>query len=103
MGISNALDHQSEMDVKQVFAYLAEEGKFPVEFELAGHVLPMLSVGVDPWVDRLTSRYLRNLSRTMAHSKLVIAPYGGGKTHFLLAVATRALEENFAVAFVQCG
>lgn len=29
-------------------------------------------------------------------------PYGGGKTHFLMAMAIRARDEGFAVSFVQC-
>ena len=75
----------------------------PPELAYASHVLPSYSVAIQPWLDRLASRFLRQLCRKNAHFKLVLAPYGGGKTHFLLALGARALEENFAVAYVPCG
>lgn len=62
----------------------------------------MFSVGVEDWIERLAVAYFQELSRSDAHFKLVLAPYGGGKTHFLMALAVRALRENFAVSFVQC-
>ena len=79
------------------------EGKAPTELTRASHVLPSYSVAIGPWMDRLAERYLQTLCREAAHFKLVMAPYGGGKTHFLLALGARALEENFAVAYVPCG
>jgi hypothetical protein len=86
----------------EIWARLAEEGKAPSELTFAGQVLPTYSVGIDPWVGRLTSTYMKILSRTDAHFKLVIAPYGGGKTHFLMAVGSKALIEDFAVAYIGC-
>ena len=56
----------------------------------------------NPWIDRLAERYLRGLCREDAHFKLVLAPYGGGKTHFLCSFGARALAENFAVSYVPC-
>ena len=87
----------------ELWARLCEEGKAPPELVQASHVLPSYSVAIQPWLDRLTARFLRRLCRTNAHFKLVMAPYGGGKTHFLLALGARALQENFAVAYVPCG
>lgn len=90
-------------EAAQLWATLGEEGKAPTELTRALHVLPSYSVAIGPWLDRLAGRYLQSLCREAAHFKLVIAPYGGGKTHFLLALGARALEENFAVAYVPCG
>lgn len=90
-------------DAAQLWATLGAEGKAPTELLRASHVLPSYSVAIDPWLDRLARRYLQGLCREATHFKLVMAPYGGGKTHFLLALGARALKENFAVAYVPCG
>lgn len=92
----------SSQDAKQLWASLAEEGKAPTELKFAGQVIPAYSVAIGPWIDRLTRTYLRGLSRAHAHFKLVIAPYGGGKTHFLISLGSRGLEEGFAVAYIAC-
>lgn len=89
-------------DAWQLWALLAEEGKAPTELGFAGAVLPSYSVGIDPWVDRIAQTYLCDLCRSYAHFKLVIAPYGGGKTHFLMSLGARALSEDFGVAYVAC-
>ena len=87
----------------QLWATLAAEGKAPTELTRAAHLLPAYSVGIEPWIDRLASRYLAGLCRQHAHFKLVLGPYGGGKTHFLVALGSRALAEGFAAAYVPCG
>lgn len=88
----------------ELWAMLGAEGKAPTELTQASQVLPSYSVGIDPWIDRLAWQYFENLSRKAAHFKLVLAPYGGGKTHFLLTLGSRAYDkENFAVAYVPCG
>ncbi len=87
---------------RQLWATLAANGKPPGGIADASNTLPRYSVGIDGWLDRLTERYLRDLCRSAAHFKLVLAPYGGGKTHFLLALGARALRENFAVSYVAC-
>ena len=88
----------------QLWAMLGAEGKAPTELTHASHVLPSYSVGIEPWIDRLARRYLQGVCRAAAHFKLVLAPYGGGKTHFLLTLGIRARDhENFAVAYVPCG
>lgn len=89
-------------DARQVWAILAEEGKAPTELYFAGQVLPAYSVGIETWIDRLSSTYLRGLCRTYAHFKMVIAPYGGGKTHFLMSLGNKSLEEGFAVSYIPC-
>ena len=91
-------------EAHQLWAMLGAEGKAPTELTQASHVLPSYSVGIDPWVDRLARLYFRDLCRNAAHFKLVLAPYGGGKTHFLLTLGIRGRDqENFAVAYVPCG
>ena len=91
-------------EAHQLWAMLGAEGKAPTELTQASHVLPSYSVGIEPWIDRLARLYLRNLCHNAAHFKLVLAPYGGGKTHFLLTLGIRARDqENFAVAYVPCG
>ena len=94
----------NQREAIQLWAMLGAEGKAPTELTRASHVLPSYSVGVEPWIDRLARRYLQSLCRDTAHFKLVLAPYGGGKTHFLLTLGIRARDrENFAVAYVPCG
>ena len=66
----------------------------PTELTQASHVLPSYSVGIEPWIDRLARRYLQGLCRAAAHFKLVLAPYGGGKTHFLLTLGIRARDHE---------
>ena len=89
-------------DAVQLWASLAAEGKAPTELTFASQVLPLYSVAIGPWIDRIAKTYLLELSRRHAHFKLVIAPYGGGKTHFLMALGSRALAEGYAVAYVAC-
>lgn len=84
---------------RDLWASLAEHGRPEVQ---AAEAIPIYTVGIDPWIERLTKTYLQDLSRRHAHFKLVLAPYGGGKTHFLLSLRNRARIENFAVAYVQC-
>ena len=36
-----------------------------------------------------------------AKSRLIVAPYGGGKTHFLSLVSDVALKQRFAVSYVE--
>ena len=94
----------NQSEAHQLWAMLGAEGKAPTELTHASHVLPSYSVGIEPWIDRLALLYLQNLCRNAAHYKLVLAPYGGGKTHFLLNLGIRARDrENFAVAYVPCG
>ncbi len=90
-------------EARQLWATLGAEGKAPTELTRAAHLLPSYSVGVEQWVDRLSAEYLQDLCRQYAHFKVVLAPYGGGKTHFLMVLGSKALAENYAVAYVPCG
>lgn len=92
----------NENEAIQLWATLGAEGKSPTELTHASQVLPSYTVGIDPWIDRVAKRYLKSLCREAAHFKLILAPYGGGKTHFLLSLGGRGLAENFAVAYVPC-
>lgn len=89
-------------DAKELWAVLSAEGKAPTELGIARQFLPAYSVGVDAWIDRLAALYLKDLCQKHAHFKVILAPYGGGKTHFLMALGTRALEEGFAVSYIPC-
>lgn len=89
----------------QLWAHLASGGKAPTELHNASLVLPSYTAGIKPWIDRLSARYLQGdgaLCKNGAHFKLVLAPYGGGKTHFLLTLGARAQEEGYAVSYVSC-
>lgn len=90
-------------DAYQLWAVLGAEGKATTDLNSARSVIPAYSVGIQAWLDRLTQTYLRGLCRKNAHFKIVLAPYGGGKTHFLMSLGTRALDEGFAVAYIACG
>jgi hypothetical protein len=81
----------------------------PPSPEVSAAVLPEWSVGIDDWLDRLVNTYLRDYciggpdgGRGNSHFKLVVAEYGGGKTHFLHSFRRRALNEGFAVCYLQC-
>lgn len=100
--MSSVMLNIEQGDARQLWALLAEEGKAPTELGFAGQVLPTYSVGIEPWLDRIAKTYLQVLSRRDAHFKLVIAPYGGGKTHFLMSLGSRALREGFGVAYIAC-
>lgn len=98
-----------ENQAYRLWAKLGSEGKAPTELMDASRVLSSYTAGINPWIDRLANRYLRGeetregLCRKAAHFKLVLAPYGGGKTHFLLTLGIRACDEGFAVSYVPCG
>lgn len=81
----------------------------PPSPDISAKVLPEWSVGIDEWQDRLVNVYLKDHcvasedgSRGHSHFKLVVADYGGGKTHFLHAFRRRALDEGFSVCYLQC-
>lgn len=60
------------------------------------------SVGFEPLLEALRERYLGRLLRDgKSGFKVVEARYGGGKTHFLYAFRTMALEADFAVSLVE--
>lgn len=88
-------------DLRDAWVNLAAHGTPPAA-EIAGRVLPAWSVGLDAWLDRLANVYLGDYCRRNSHFKLAIAPYGGGKTHFLLSLGARAAAENWAVSYLQC-
>ena len=93
---------ENNPDIFEIWAKLASEGKAPSELNFASQVLPVYTVGIEPWVERLSKTYLQRLCRRHAHFKMVIAPYGGGKTHFLMSVGTRALKDGYAVSYIPC-
>jgi hypothetical protein len=88
-------------ELRSAWRTLATFGTPPAS-EIAARVLPAWSVGLDGWLDRLVNSQLRDYARENTHFKLVVAPYGGGKTHFLLALGARAVTENWAVCYLQC-
>lgn len=93
----------------QLWSRLGATGTAPTEVTSAARVLPSYTAGIGPWINRLSNLYLRGsegqpgLCQNTAHFKLVLAPYGGGKTHFLITLSARALEDGFAVSYVPCG
>jgi hypothetical protein len=87
---------------RDLWARLGEEGKPPADPQLACEALPEYTVSLRPWIERIGRSYLQDLSRRQAHFKLVLAPYGGGKTHFLLTLAQAAAQENYASSYVPC-
>ncbi len=88
-------------DLRDAWRTLAAHGTPPAS-AIAARVLPAWSVGLDGWLDRIANAQLRDFCRRNSHFKLAVAPYGGGKTHFLLALGARAAAENWAVCYLQC-
>ena len=89
-------------DAMQLWASLGADGKAPTDLTNSSRVLASYTAGIDPWIARLAELYLRRLCRNGAHFKLVLAHYGGGKTHFLQSLGVRGLEEGFGVSYVAC-
>ena len=89
-------------DAMQLWAGLGSDGKAPTDLTSSSRVLASYTAGIDPWISRLASVYLKRLCRNSPHFKLVLAPYGGGKTHFLQSLGVRGLQEGFAVSYVAC-
>jgi hypothetical protein len=59
------------------------------------------TVGLDPYLDAIRDEYLRTFVRQGGSAfKLVVGPFGGGKTHFLYCVRDLAWDEGFAVSYV---
>jgi hypothetical protein len=59
------------------------------------------SVGLDPYLNAIRDEYLKTFIKGGGSAfKLVVGPFGGGKTHFLYSVRDMAWSENFAVAYV---
>jgi len=88
-------------DLRDSWRTLAAHGTPPAS-AIAGRVLPAWSVGLEGWLDRIAKAQLRDFCRRNSHFKLAVAPYGGGKTHFLLALGAKAASENWAVCYLQC-
>jgi len=86
----------------ELWARLGSEGKAPTDISKADDAVNLYSVGIEPWIDRLSRTYLEKLCKNNAHFKLVIAPYGGGKTHFLVSLGARGLREHYAVSYIGC-
>ena len=81
----------------------------PPSPEISAKVMPEWSCGIDTWLDRLVNTYLRDYCMAdkdgtggNSHFKLLLAEYGGGKTHFLHAFRGRSLAEGYAVCYLQC-
>jgi len=59
------------------------------------------TAGLDPYLAVIDEEYLSTFIKDGgAVFKLVIGPYGGGKTHFLYSVRGLAWKHDFAVAYV---
>lgn len=86
----------------ELWARLGSEGKAPTDLSRGQRTVSTYSVGIDPWIHRLSKIFLHNLCKKNAHFKLVIAPYGGGKTHFLVSLGGQALNDNYAVSYIAC-
>lgn len=98
----------THQDTRTAWKSLSSTGT-PPSPDISARVLPEWSVGIDEWQDRLVSSYLRDYCSASedqesgnSEFKLVIAEYGGGKTHFLHAFRRRALDEGFAACYIQC-
>ena len=90
--------------LEQLWAALLANGRPPTNVKTAAGVLHSYTSCIGQWLDRLSTRYLgsRGLCRSGSHCKVVLAPNGGGKTHFLQALGARALKDGFAVSYVSC-
>ena len=60
----------------------------------------VLAVGREKWLKSVDDDLLF-ISEGGAKTRFVVAPYGGGKTHFLTLVNDKALSEKFVVSFVE--
>lgn len=60
----------------------------------------ILAVGRESWLASVQED-LQFVASGGSKSRLVVAPYGGGKSHFLFLVRDSALVHNFAVSYVE--
>ncbi len=60
------------------------------------------TVGIEDYLQVLHEEYLKTYIKEDggAAVKIVLGPYGGGKTHFLYSLREIAWQENFAVSYV---
>lgn len=59
------------------------------------------TAGIDKELDVLDKEYLTDFIQDGGSSfKLVVGPYGGGKTHFLFSVQGKAWEENYISSYI---
>lgn len=104
-GDTPGMDQQQAIELQ---ARLAANGTANTDVANASRVLTSYTAGIGQWIDRLSRWYLRGTTARMglcqsdAHCKLVLAPNGGGKTHFLQSLGARALHDGFAVSYVSC-
>jgi hypothetical protein len=89
----NARPELSQVEARTILEAL-KRGGVPI-----GHA-ELLAVGRGHWLSSVLED-LEFIAAGGAKSRLIVAPYGGGKTHFLSLISSLALEQNFAVSYVE--
>ena len=89
----NAWAELSQIEARGILEAL-KSGAVPTEHA------ELMAVGRDSWLSSVRED-LEFIAAGGSKSRLIVAPYGGGKTHFLSLVRALALEQKFAVSFVE--
>src|SRR5262249_52208694 len=60
------------------------------------------SAGLDPYLSVIENEYLRDFIREGGSNfKMVVGPYGGGKTHLLYSVRELAWRNNYVTSYIE--
>jgi hypothetical protein len=89
----NSIQELDTIDAEKVIESF-RQGTVPTQY------LELFSVGRDRWLASIY-RDLDFVARGGSKVRFLSAPYGGGKTHFLMLVKARALSANALVSYVE--
>lgn len=90
---SGANSEVSQVEARSILEAL-KRGGVPIE------KAQYLAVGRGEWLSSVRED-LNFIATGGAKPRLIVAPYGGGKTHFLSLISNIALKENFVVSYVE--
>ncbi len=90
------LDGLDALQARTILSTMGQYGNPPPRGALR------VNVGTNPLLDAIVQAHLRHLDelRDLSTFKLVVGPYGGGKSQFLLALREHAFRLGFPVAYV---
>lgn len=89
----NGIQELDTIDAEKIIESF-RQGTVPI-----GH-LELYSVGRERWLESVY-RDLDFVAKGGSKVRFLSAPYGGGKTHFLMLVRARALSTNFFISYVE--
>lgn len=89
----NGIQELDVIDAEKIIESF-RQGTVPIRY------LELYSVGRERWLSSV-SRDLGFIAKGGSKVRFLSAPYGGGKTHFLMLVKARALSVNVLISYVE--